>query len=341
MKKIYTIILMFLLVAVNLVYASGGNRNGTGGAAQLLIPTGPKGISLGGSNVSFTKGIDALYWNPAGLSRTKYGIEATFSQMSYIADIGVSYGAVSTNVEGVGMFALSIKALAIGEIDVTTTEHPDGTGQTYSPQMLTAGLSFARNLSDRISVGLTANLITEKLGLVSATGFAFNIGVMYTGLGGIDGLSFGLVMKNIGPQMQYEGSGLNIQATSTSLSRPGQYYKIEAASFELPSSLEFGVAYNARIDDMNSLMFSTTFQNNNFAGDNYKLGAEYTFSDAISVRGGYTMAPDYEKDDFIYGLTAGIGGKYDLGDVQIKVDYAYRDVKYFDGNHVFGISFGF
>jgi len=341
MKKIYTIILMFLLVAVNLVYASGGNRNGTGGAAQLLIPTGPKGISLGGSNVSFTKGLEALYWNPAGISRTKYGIEATFSQMSYIADIGVSYGAVSTNVEGVGMFAFSIKALAIGEIDVTTTEHPDGTGQTYSPQMLTAGLSFARNLSDRISVGLTANLVTEKLGLVSATGFAFNIGVMYTGLGGLEGLSFGLVMKNIGPQMQYEGSGLNLQATSTSLNRPGQYYKIEAASFELPSSLEFGVAYNARIDDMNSVMLSTTFQNNNFAGDNYKLGAEYTFSDAISIRGGYAMAPDYEKDDYIYGLTAGIGGKYDLGDVQIKVDYAYRDVKYFDGNHVFGVSFGF
>jgi len=340
MKKINLLLILFLS-ALQVVSASGGNRNGTGGAAQLLIPSGVRGIALGGSNVSMSTGLDALYWNPAGLSRTTNGIEAAFSHMTHIADIGVSYGAVSADVEGVGMFALSIKSLSIGDIDVTTVQHPDGTGQKYTPQMLTAGLSFARNLSDRISVGLTANLINETLSLVSTTGMAFNIGVMYSGLGGMEGLSLGLVMKNIGPPMKYSGSGLNVQATAPDLERPGQYYKVEAATFELPSSLEIGMSYRLSLGQADAVLLSSTFQNNNFSGDYYKLGAEYNFQNMLSVRGGYMLAPEYKDNEYLYGLTAGLGTNFDLGEVQVKADYAYRDVKYFGGNHVFGITFGF
>ena len=61
------------------------------------------------------------------------------SHMSYIADIGVDYGAVSTAVEGFGVLSLSLKALAIDDILVTTTTNPDGTGQTFKPTS-TAGI---------------------------------------------------------------------------------------------------------------------------------------------------------------------------------------------------------
>lgn len=340
MKKINLLLIVFLS-AYQIVSASGGNRNGTGGAAQLLIPAGVRGIALGGSNVSLSTGLESLFWNPAGLTRTNNSIEAAFSHMSHIADIGVSYGAVSADVEGVGMFALSIKSLSIGEIDVTTVQHPDGTGQKYTPQMLTAGISFAKNLSDRVSVGLTANLINETLSLVSSTGVAFNIGVMYSGLGGMEGLSLGLVMKNIGPPMKYSGSGLNIQATSVDLERPGQYYKVEAATFELPSSLEIGMAYKLNLGQSDAVLLSSTFQNNNFSGDYYKVGAEYNFQNLLSVRGGYILAPEYDENEYVYGLTAGLGTSFQFEGLQVKADYAYRDVKYFGGNHVFGITFGF
>lgn len=340
MKKINILLIVFFS-AFQVISASGGNRNGTGGAAQLLIPAGVRGIALGGSNISLSTGLDALYWNPAGISRTQSSIEAAFSHMTHIADIGVSYGAVSADVDGVGMFALSIKTLSIGEIDVTTTEHPDGTGQKYTPQMLTAGISFARNLSDRISVGLTANLINETLSLVSSTGVAFNIGVMYTGLGGMEGLSLGLVMKNIGPPMKFSGSGLNIQASSTDLERPGQYYKIEAATFELPSSLEIGMAYKLTLGEADAVLLSTTFQNNNFSGDYYKVGAEYNFQNLLLLRGGYMLAPEYDNSNYVYGLTAGLGTGFQFEGLQVKAEYAYRDVKYFGGSHVFGVTFGF
>ena len=163
MKKLNKLVIaIFLLLFVTFdVFAAGGNRTGTGGAAQLLIPVGARGIALGGANLAGTTGIDALYWNPAGVAISNHNVDVTFSHMNYIADIGVEYGAVAAKIEGLGTFALAIKNLSIGEIPVTTTSNPDGTGATFSPQMMTAGITFSRALTENISVGVTGNLLLK------------------------------------------------------------------------------------------------------------------------------------------------------------------------------------
>ena len=104
------IIVFALLLALDAVYAGGGNRTGTGGAAQLLIPVGPRGIAMGESNVATSYGVEALFWNPAGVAKLQGSTGVMFSHMSYIADIGVEYGAVSTNFEGFGILSLSLKS---------------------------------------------------------------------------------------------------------------------------------------------------------------------------------------------------------------------------------------
>ncbi len=55
---------------------------------------------------------------------------------------------------------------------------------------------------------------------VSAAGFSFDMGVIYDNLASIKGLSFGVVVKNIGPQMKFDGPGLNVNAVSSDSSRP-------------------------------------------------------------------------------------------------------------------------
>lgn len=334
------IIVFALLLALD-VYAGGGNRTGTGGAAQLLIPVGPRGIAMGEANISTSYGVESLFWNPAGVARMDNSTSVMFSHMSYIADIGVEYGAVSANFEGFGVISLSLKSLGIGDILVTTTQDPDGTGAIFSPQMLTAGLSYSRQLTERISVGVTANYIIETLGEASANGLAFNVGVIYNDLANINGLSMGVVMKNIGPQMQYSGSGLLTLADVGDYNRPPQYYKIEAAAFDLPSSFEIGLGYKPVLDEMNSLQLAGAFQNNNFSSDEYKLGAEYGYNNLFFARLGYQMAPQFESADYLYGLTAGAGISFVFENIRVIVDYAYRDTQYFDGNHIFALSLGF
>lgn len=343
MKSIFRllIIVFALLLTLDVVYAGGGDRLGTGGAAQLLIPVGPRGIAMGEANISTGYGVGSLFWNPAGVAKMDNSAGVMFSHMSYIADIGVEYGVASANFEGFGVVSLSIKSLAIDEILVTTTQNPDGTGATFKPQMLTAGLSYSRQLTERIAVGITANFVSETLGDVSASGVAFNVGVIYDHLAELDGLSLGLVINNVGPQMKYEGSGLNTVADVDNYNRPPQYYKIDAAGVEMPSTFGLGLGYKAKIDDMNALQFSGLFLHNNFSDDEYKLGAEYGYNNTFFLRAGYLLAPETASEDYLYGLTAGAGVNVDLEGIDLKIDYAYRYTQYFDGNHVFALSLGF
>ena len=339
--KLISYFLMLALFASSSIFASGGSRNGTAGATELLIPVGARGVAMSGSTLTGATGVEALYWNPANLARGESTTNVLFSHMNYIADINVEYGAISTNIEGFGAIAVSLKSLNIGAIDVTTVDHPDGTGQTYTPSFVTLGLTYSRLLSDRIAVGLTAKLVSERIDLVSATGVAFDVGISYKNLGNVDGLSFAVVLKNLGPQMKFDGSGLNILANAGDLLRPPQYYKIDAAGFELPSTLELGLGYQYNLNADNQVMLNAVFQNSNFYGDEYKLGLEYGYNKLLFLRAGYDIMPDITSDANIYGMTAVFGINYNLGGLDFKLDYAYRDVKYFDANHVFTVTLGF
>ncbi|MGD8305493.1 MAG: PorV/PorQ family protein [Ignavibacteria bacterium] len=341
MKNILKIILaLSLLLAIQNVFAQG-QRTGTSGAAHLLIPVGPRGIAMGEANVSTSEGIESLFWNPAGVAKMDGSADLLFSHMSYIADIGVEYGAVSANFEGFGVLSFSLKTLAIDDIQVTTTENPDGTGEYFSPTMLTAGLSFARQLTDAIAVGITANFISERIANVSASGISFDVGVVYDNLASVNGLSLGFVVKNLGPDMQYTGSGLLNQGQLDDLNRPPNFYAVESAPFELPSNFQIALGYKPVLDDMNSLQLSGLYQNNNYSADEYKVGAEYGYNDMFFIRGGYQMAPSLESDNYLYGLTAGVGINYDVEGFGIKIDYAYRDVDIFDANHIIAVTLGF
>jgi len=346
MNRIIKLITVFILtLAITNIFAEGGKRTGTAGASELLIPVGPRGIAMGESNLVSATGIEALFWNPAGVSHMKNNADVLFSHMSYIADIGIEYGAVAANFEGFGAIAFSVKSLAIGDIAVTTTSNPDGTGEVFSPSMVTAGLSYSRMLTDAISVGLTANFVSERLGDVSATGLAFDFGVIYQNLGDINGLSIGVVLKNLGPEMQFDGSGLYQEGQVIGVNRPPTLYKIDAAAFEMPFNFQLAAGYQPVIDETNTLQFTGIYMNNNFSPDEYKLGGEYGYNNTFFVRAGYQFAGNagdsFGESNYIYGLTAGAGINYEIEDFGVRIDYAFRDTKYFDGNHVFALTLGF
>ena len=261
-----------LLGMVSLMAVAGNiNRTGTAGAQELLIPVGAKDVALGGSDMAYTTGVDAIYWNPAGVARGD-GVQAMFSHMSYIGDIGIEYGAVTVNAGDLGFLGFSIKAVNFGNIPTTTEDYPDGTGQTYSPAYVTSGITYSRMLNDRISVGATVNLVSEKIMSTSATGVAVDAGVQYNGLG-VPGLKLGVSIKNVVPNMTFSGADLYRTGNTTSDSRGTQTYAVVAAPFELPSQMELGLAYDWKADDSNNLTVFTDFENNNYQDDIWKFGA--------------------------------------------------------------------
>ncbi len=338
-SKIFTTVLMVLLVAGSL-YADGGKRNGSAGATELLIPVGARGIALGGTSITSVYGVEAMFWNPANVARGQYGTDLMFSYNTHFADMGVSYAAITVSGGSIGTFGASFKSIAIGDIYKTTIEQPDGTGAKFTPTYSVLGISYSKMLSDRISFGVNVNYITEEIELVKANGISFDFGISYSNLANIEGLSFAITMKNIGPQMKFDGSGLYIQATAANLNRPQSLYKIDSMPFELPSLLEMGFGYKATLNAQNILNVAASFQNNNYDGDMYRLGAEYAYDDMFFIRGGYQYAPSLTSDYNIYDFAFGAGIKYNVGGMDLKFDYAYRHMKVFDASNVFTVSLG-
>jgi hypothetical protein len=346
--KIYRILaisLAFSAVA-NTSALAQENRTGTNAASELLIPVGGRYLGMGGASTASVQGIEAIYWNPAGLSRSSYSANAMFSYMRHIADINVNYVAISANFSGFGTLGFSIKSLNIGDIEVTTEEAPDGTGATLSPQFITTGLTYSRALSDRVNVGATFNVISESIDRVGASGFAIDAGVQYSNLGKIDGLSIGVAVKNVGPAMQYHGAGLYHNSQPLNSDRGPSPYQVVAQKDELPTTLELGLSYTLPMGDRNKLQLQSMFQDNNFQENIGRFGAEFSFRDQLFLRAGYSLSPDTPDDAvgenaYIYGLTLGAGLHYDFTGLGIDVNYAYRDLAFFSASNVLSVSLGF
>lgn len=340
LKRSALVILVLALCALT-VLAGNKNRVATAGAQELLIPVGARGIGLAGSVNAALVGVDALYYNPAGVARSPYGVDATFSTMNYLGDIGVNYAAAVVKAGTFGSVGLSLKSLSFGDIPVTTETAPDGTGQTYSPSYVNVGFTYSNMLSDRVSVGATATIVYESIMSTSATGLAFNVGVQYSGLA-VPGLSLGIVIRNVGGQMKYDGADLVRPGTINDANRNANpnWYKVNVMGFDLPTSIELGVAYQAKVGEKNVVTAYGDFQNNNYSDDEYKIGAEYAYDNMAFLRVGYTAAPQADAGNYIYGFTMGAGLQLELGGVATRIDYAYRYVKYFDANNVFTVAVG-
>ncbi len=342
---IVSLAIFFLLVFSAQVFASGSDRRGTAAAQELLIPVGARQIGMSGASVSFVSGIDAIYWNPAGLDRMQAAAAGSFSHMRYIADMNVSYVAAAAK-SGLGSFGLSFKTIDFGDIPITTTDQPDGTGALFSPQFITLGLTYSKGLTDRVAVGATMNVINETIDRVSASGYAFDIGVQYKGLLGLNGLSLGLAVKSIGPGLQFDGNGMLVRAEAEDTERPTSFYRVSAGTDELPSTMDIGLAYQFDMGANSNLKAAAVFSHNNYQDDLVRGALEYNFNNMIFLRGGYSTNVNGTEDPtgesiYIYGATFGAGFNYDLGGLVLTLDYAYRQAAFFDANNVFTLSLGF
>ena len=350
MKK-YIIILTLVISVCTITELNAGNptKRGTAGAQELLLSVGGRGTALSGAAVSLSSGLDAIHWNPAGLAGgfTNSNVEALFSKTDYIEDVGINYAGLGINVSEFGILAFTLKSLSFGDIDVTTEDFPDGTGDTYSPSLITLTASYSNQLTDRISIGVTTKYISESIQRTTATGFAVDAGVIYkvSSGGRLDGLRFGVVLKNIGPNMQFNGADLEemkIPNASDPAAQPMPFRYI-SQSFELPSTFDMGVSYDYSVAPDITVTPMVSFQNVNFGDDQFKLAAELNYSNFIFARGGYNMPANETTETInVNGPSFGFGINYGMGSSVLGLDYSYSSIAVFDiPNHTVALKVTF
>lgn len=322
-------------------YAEGVSSVGSAGAQELRIPVGARGSALMGSQLGDVHGVDAITWNPAGLVDLESN-EATFGNYDYWADMSMVQFAAAHNFGNLGALGLSARVMNLGDLVATTESQPDGTGEIIQPKYSIITVSWSRRISDRVALGVNTNLVNEDVKDMSANGVAFDFGVQVETP--MDGLSFGIALKNFGPNMKFDGYGNETKFIPDD-QEPGSARKVwtvQYQDFELPSSFNLGLAYDILEDPINRLTAYGAFVGNNHSTDEYVFGAEYGFRNMAFGRFGYTYASDVADDqDYLGSYAAGLGFRFDLGATNLFVDYSYAANEIFDATSWWTLKFAF
>jgi hypothetical protein len=343
---IFGVILILIMGFVFQSYAGASKRKGSAAAEELLVPVGARGSALGGAVTATAAGTDAIFWNPAGLANTSENVEVLMSYHKYIADIGLGYAAVGVKT-GIGSIGASFKSFSFGDIMETTELAPEGTGAVFSPTYITIGLTYSKGITDRINIGASAKVVSERIIEMYATGVAFDAGIQYqTSIG----LRLGVAMRNWGGSMKFEGDNMDhrVEISGTEPQTPMRRLAIPAQSSELPALFELGLAYDYTPMEDLDLTVMTGFRNQNFANDELMAGLEVGFKGMIFLRGAFLAAPEEEwgvgSGDYTYlwGPTFGFGIKYPIaGSVDLGLDFAYQTAHYFENPYFMSVLVGF
>lgn len=316
-------------------------KTGTTSAKFLSIGIGPRANAMGSAFTSVVDDASALYWNPAGAANlTDY--EAMFTHMNLFKDldISLSYAAVVIPAESWGNFGVSVTTLDYGMMDVTTEYFPEGTGEKFSASSYAFALSYARNITEDFSAGITIKYIREMIFNSTANGIAFDIGTIFNTP--FYGIKFSSIITNYGSKMQIAGEDLLIRHDADP-TRYGNnetvdaYYKTD--KFELPLKLQIGLSKDFQFLENQRLTVAVDATHSNDNAEYVNVGGELAlFDELFYLRGGYKAL--FLKDSQ-EGLTLGVGLSYELGVFSIGFDYAFQEYNYLGDTHSFGVRFKF
>lgn len=341
---IYTFLLVgFVLMSVQPAQAGNPDRQGEAGAYELLLNPWGRSTGLHSMTTAYIKGVEAIRLNVAGLANINQ-TEVSLGRSTYLQGTGIYLNAAGfgQRIGKSGVLGMSIMSVDFGDIPVTTTSQPEGTGGTFSPSFFNLGLSYAHLFENKVSVGATLRVVSEATANVSAQGVAIDAGIQYV-TGELDNIRLGISLRNIGTPMRFSGEGLSFVGESPNGSAQITINQ-RAARYELPSVLNIGGSYDFIFDAMNKLTIAANFTSNSFSRDQIGGGLEYSFKDMFMVRGGYKYelgstagaidAPVYT------GLAAGATLEVPLKketDRKFGIDYSYRTSNPWGGSHNLGI----
>ena len=335
------LIFALILILTQSYFAQSVSKSGTTSASFLEIPVGAGAIGMGGAFVSLANDATSLYWNPSGISSAdKY--EAIFTHTNWIADTKYDFAGLVIPFGNLGSVGFSFTSLSMEDMKVRTVELPEGTGEYFSAGDIAIGLSYARSLSDRFSIGFTAKYIQQSIWHMTASAFAVDVGTKFkTDLFG--GMVIGATMYNFGTPMKLDGRDTRefISVDPTKLGTNDQIpTNIETDSWDLPLTFEIGVStYAVNTEDYKLLVAADAIHPNNDY-ESMNAGLEASYMDIIFLRGGYQSLFLKDAEG---GLSFGVGfnTKMLFSSAVVKFDYAYRDFGRLNNVHTFTVGIKF
>lgn len=334
--RLSSIIIFIILFSTTLLAQS---KTGTTIGQFLKIEPSARIAAIGNAGASLGGEISSMFYNPASLGKIS-GTDIQFTFNKWLADINYNYAAVGVNLEGLGTFALVATILNSGEMDVRTVEQPLGTGERFTVKNLAFGLGYGLMVTDRVSIGLQVNYITETIWHSSISTFGLNLGVQYQILD--EGLTVGASLSNFGADASYDGRDLYLNYDFD----PDKYgdndhlpAELRTNSFGLPVIFRAGISYQFVFGEDYNLLIAADAMHPNDNSESVNFGGELNLLKYVSLRGGYR---NLFLDDLEGGLVLGAGFKVDIANsYNIRFDYAYADYGRLAETHRLTLGIGF
>ncbi len=324
--KTFNRIFWSLCAAGVLISPASAQKVGSTSMQFLKVMPCARATALGDAYSVLAAGAEALFWNPSGLALVNIQ-EVSFTYTDWIFDTrqgALSYALPLGDMGGIG---LQLLYADFGEFEETSLAAPyiknptapGMTGRTFHPFSYLVGITYARNLTDRFSVGVSAKYAHESLfngqqatAMVSqgvyeevntwGNGFLFDLGIRYNT--GFRSMEIAASVQNFGGNVQF-GKESN----------------------PVPLQFRFGIA--ADLLGKDGLLFTgeqnrlgvafDLFQPNDYDQQEH-VGLEYEFDGTFALRAGYKFNYDYE------GLTLGAGVRQTLGALRLALDYSYGSI---------------
>lgn len=260
------------------------------GFAFLEIPAGARASAMGGAYASIATGVEAAFWNPAGLDATR-GTEITASHYELYQSLRSDQFAVAGRWFGYGVSG-SVRALYSEPI-----EQRDDLGN-LTGSFGSHDLEFALGIGHGVAPGLTAggsfSVVRERIANLAAGTYAFGAGMAWEPAPW-PGLRLSLSAQNLGPSATYDIDG-----------EPG-------APVSLPAGVHGGVSYGFGLGGGYTMRAALESRMTRGRTGVAMLGGEVAGAMGAALRVGFRM------DDSNASFGAGAG--YATG--PLRFDYAY------------------
>lgn len=341
MKKnninIWLLLVTFVLLTnLNMIAQS---KIGTTIGQFLKIEPSSRSAAMGNAGAALNGEASLTFFNPAVLGRIPRS-DVQFTNNQWLADISYNYAVGALKLEGIGSFTLQVTSLNSGEIDVRTVEFEHGTGEKYTVNNFALGLGYGLMLTDRVSVGVLINYISESIWHSNLSTFGLNFGVQYEIVEG--GVTLGASVSNFGPRAGYNGRDLYIDYDHNP-DIHGDNDKLPAElrtdKFSLPTLFRVGVAIPYEITNQHKVTLAVDAVHPNDNYEKLNIGFEWDMFGVIALRTGYR---DLFLQDSEGGFTFGAGAIYEFTPgYNIHFDYAWADYGRLEKVHRFSIGIQF
>jgi len=316
---------MLGLAVLSLLIIPGLQAQKVGSTSMQFLKVMPvaRATALGEAYSVWASGAEAVFWNPGGVARVN-GHEISTTYIDWLFD--TQQGAISyaLSLGDLGALGFQFQYVDFGIFEETSNARPfindpNGpglTGRTFRPFSYLMGVTYARYLTDRFSVGFAVKFVHESLFdgqqvAVISPGFSGNVDTWANGIL----FDFGI---------RYN-TGFRSVHVATSVQNFGADVRFARESSPVPLLFRFGIA--ADLLGENALLVSghqgsslrtafDIFHPNDYSQQAH-IGLEYEFDGFLFVRAGYKANYDYE------GFTFGGGLRQTVANVGLSLDYSY------------------